>query len=96
MEAGSTLELFCSANGEADKLHFRNWIHIGPDKMTKIQEYEAELLTNTTSRLLRDNVTYMDSGLYICSACNGVEDIPTGATAAKDEVYIWVKGNYLS
>ena len=93
-EAGESLELTCSASGDPAFMSFRKWLRIAPDLWTHVQEYESHNTSDTIATLFLHDLTYRDSGVYVCVVCNGVENFETGATAARAEIYIVVKGIY--
>ena len=73
-------------------MKFVKWIHLATDKTTRIQKYASQKTTEDSCVLQLTAVTYMDSGLYVCGANNGISEPSTGAVGAKAEIFIWVKG----
>ena len=63
--------LKCLADGEPPNYTFDRWIHIGPNGTTEIQRYTGNV-KGSENMLVLKNVTYMDSGYYICRVSNGV------------------------
>lgn len=94
-DVGNTIEIRCEAQGTPSSMKFVNWIHLGSDRTTRIQEYASQQTTENSCVLQLTAVTYMDSGLYICGASNGVTEPSTGAIGAKAEIFIWVKGTFV-
>lgn len=88
---GNNITLKCLARGEPEQYTFDKWLHVAPDNYTEIETLVGKQNKGENILVLK-NVTYMDSGIYVCRVTN---NITIGTIKfGKADKQISVKGNY--
>ena len=79
----------CTAKGEPEAT-FYNITHLSPNRV-KIRDLPGR---EETEKQVVDlsSLSFMDSGIYICTVSNGIENYITHDLNATDEVSVVVKG----
>ena len=91
-ERNGSITLECLVKAVPD-CNIYSWTHVAPDNKTKVKEYAGNV-ENNVLRLSLNDISYMDSGMYICSVSNGVEDYQTHNLFATKDIHLLVKGLY--
>ena len=94
-ENDTFVSLLCSAKGNPDTYTFAQWSHKAPDNQTELQKYFG-ITSGNQNRLLLQDISYQDSGIYYCSATNTVKDYITGTLFATQSFNLTVKGLFIN
>lgn len=68
---GNNITLKCLARGEPEQYTFDKWLHVAPDNYTEIETLVGKQNKGENILVLK-NVTYMDSGIYVCRVTNNI------------------------
>ena len=79
----------CTAKGEPEAI-FYDIKHLAPNRV-KVRDLPGTKAT-TKQAVALNNLSFMDSGIYICTVSNGIENYVTHDLNATDEVSVVVKG----
>ena len=91
-ERNGSIALECFVKAVPD-CNIYSWTHFAPDNVTKVQEYGG-INKHGVLRLQLNDISYMDTGLYICNVSNGIKDYRTYESFATNDLHLVVKGLY--
>ena len=85
------MTLECTAKGEPEAI-FYGITHLTPNRV-KIRDLPGR---KETEKKVIDltSLSFMDSGIYICTVSNGIQNYITQELNATDEVSVVVKGKF--